>query len=126
MQLLPNYTLHDFGLKRHRNIIYILSQNIFLQTSMMFDISLGGDSDGHLTYHHPVLSPLPIKPFKLQVQTVSPVGGIPQNTYVTCELCILLNNILLQLCLTILLYLKELKKHVFCFKWSLQILYSIS
>ena len=35
-----------------------------LQTSMLFDIRLGGESDGFINYHYPVLSPLPIRPFK--------------------------------------------------------------
>ncbi|KAK2194106.1 hypothetical protein NP493_2g06014 [Ridgeia piscesae] len=34
------------------------------KTSMLFDIKLGGESDGFINYHHPVLSPLPIRPFK--------------------------------------------------------------
>ena len=31
---------------------------------MLFDIKLGGESDGFINYHYPVLSPLPIRPFK--------------------------------------------------------------
>ncbi|XP_070554838.1 regulator of MON1-CCZ1 complex-like isoform X3 [Ptychodera flava] len=54
------------------------------KTTMIFDIKLGGEShDSYVTYHHPVLSPLPIKPFRLKVT------GLPntaQATQITCEL----------------------------------------
>ena len=36
------------------------------KTSMVFDINLPGDSDGMMTYYHPVLSPLPIEPFVMR------------------------------------------------------------
>ena len=32
-----------------------------LQTSMLFDIRLGGDFDGQITYFQPVLAPLPLE-----------------------------------------------------------------
>lgn len=35
---------------------------------MFFDIMLKGDTDGYVVTHQPVLSPLPIKPFKLKLQ----------------------------------------------------------
>lgn len=35
------------------------------QTSVIFDINLDGESDGFVRYHHPVVSPLPIRPFRL-------------------------------------------------------------
>ena len=34
---------------------------------MVFDIGLAGESDGYVVYHHPILPPLPIKPFKLNL-----------------------------------------------------------
>lgn len=40
---------------------------LLLQTTMLFDIGLPGESDGYIVFHHPVLSPLPIKPFKLHI-----------------------------------------------------------
>ena len=33
---------------------------------MLFDIQLNGEGDGGITYHYPVLSPLPIKPHVLK------------------------------------------------------------
>ncbi|ESP03633.1 hypothetical protein LOTGIDRAFT_224293 [Lottia gigantea] len=35
------------------------------KTSVIFDIQQSSESDGFIKYHYPVLSPLPIKPFKL-------------------------------------------------------------
>ncbi|XP_019639052.1 PREDICTED: uncharacterized protein C18orf8-like [Branchiostoma belcheri] len=57
------------------------------KTSMIFDIKLQGEteSDGYVTYHHPVLSPLPIKPFKLRVAGVPTVAG-PEVKEINCEL----------------------------------------
>lgn len=34
---------------------------------MIFDINLDGESDGFVRYHHPVVSPLPIRPFRLML-----------------------------------------------------------
>ncbi|WAR25982.1 RMC1-like protein [Mya arenaria] len=35
------------------------------KTSVIFDIQLDGESDGYVSNHYPVVSPLPIKPFKM-------------------------------------------------------------
>lgn len=37
------------------------------KTSMVFDINLSGDYDGQVTHYHPVLSPLPIEPFSIEI-----------------------------------------------------------
>ncbi|KAK3089040.1 hypothetical protein FSP39_000342 [Pinctada imbricata] len=42
------------------------------RTSVVFDIHLDGESDGYVHYHYPVVSPLPIKPFKLLLPSLSP------------------------------------------------------
>ena len=38
------------------------------KTSMIFDIRLASEYDGQVHYYHPVLSPLPIEPYKMQVK----------------------------------------------------------
>lgn len=55
------------------------------KSSMVFDIRLPGDTDGYLTYHHPVTAPLPICPFKLKIPVV-PSQGVSEPTEVTCDL----------------------------------------
>ena len=50
------------------------------QTSIIFDIKLGGESDGYVKYHHPALSPLPIKPFTLKLTGKSDdINKLPIN-----------------------------------------------
>ncbi|XP_002737795.1 regulator of MON1-CCZ1 complex-like [Saccoglossus kowalevskii] len=57
------------------------------KTTMMFDIKLGGDFDGYINSHYPVLSPLPIKPFKLKVTGITSMSQPgPEITHITCEL----------------------------------------
>ncbi|CAH1776277.1 unnamed protein product, partial [Owenia fusiformis] len=51
------------------------------KTSMIFDIKLDGESDGYVTYHHPVLSPLPMKP-----SIIRPVDAPLGAELVECEL----------------------------------------
>ncbi|XP_064605810.1 regulator of MON1-CCZ1 complex-like [Liolophura sinensis] len=55
------------------------------KTSMVFDIKLEGENDGYITHHHPVLSPLPIKPCKLLLPGLNIPSG-PEKTEYTCEL----------------------------------------
>ncbi|XP_077990884.1 regulator of MON1-CCZ1 complex-like [Glandiceps talaboti] len=56
------------------------------KTTMIFDIKLGGEShDGYVTYHLPVLAPLPIKPFKLKITGLH-VPTHTQTTEISCEL----------------------------------------
>ena len=38
------------------------------KTSMIFDIRLASEYDGQVHYYHPVLSPLPIEPYKMQIK----------------------------------------------------------
>ena len=57
---------------------------------MIFDIKLSGESDGYITYHHPVLSPLPIRPYKLKLPGPAVPTQVAAETQYTCELCILL------------------------------------
>ncbi|KAK2168546.1 hypothetical protein LSH36_16g11043 [Paralvinella palmiformis] len=57
------------------------------KTSMFFDIMLKGDTDGYVVTHQPVLSPLPIKPFKLKLQSVPTSSGVEVQEY-TCEMFI--------------------------------------
>lgn len=52
---------------------------------MIFDIHLDGESDGFVTYHYPVVSPLPIKPFRLLLPTLNIQAGQEKMEY-TCEL----------------------------------------
>ncbi|CAI9721715.1 Regulator of MON1-CCZ1 complex [Octopus vulgaris] len=47
------------------------------RTSMIFDINLPGESDNYIMCHHPVLSPLPIKPFRL---FLPPAPSLPVGT----------------------------------------------
>ncbi len=56
------------------------------KTSMIFDIKLGGESDGYAKYHHPVLSPLPIKPFSLKFVAVPSSAGTAEKSDYSCEL----------------------------------------
>lgn len=56
------------------------------RTSMIFDIKLGGEFDNYVVCHHPVLSPLPIRPFRLLLPPAPslPVGS--EKTEFTFEL----------------------------------------
>ena len=54
------------------------------KTSMVFDINLPGDSDGMMTYYHPVLSPLPIEPFVMRLSPNNEVSSNPTRD-VVCE-----------------------------------------
>lgn len=55
------------------------------KTSMVFDINLVGDSDGMMTYYHPVLSPLPIEPFVMRLSSsANDVSNNPSRDLV-CE-----------------------------------------
>uniref|UniRef100_A0A2C9KK17 Uncharacterized protein n=1 Tax=Biomphalaria glabrata TaxID=6526 RepID=A0A2C9KK17_BIOGL len=55
------------------------------KTSVIFDIHLEGKSDGYVTYHYPVLSPLGIKPFKLLLPSLNMQAGTDRAEY-NCEL----------------------------------------
>lgn len=55
------------------------------KTSVIFDIHLDGESDGFVTHHYPVVSPLPIKPFRLLLPTLNIQSGQEKMEY-TCEL----------------------------------------
>ena len=41
---------------------------------MLFDIRVGGKQDNGVTYHHPVVPPLPIKPYSLPVSAGQSAG----------------------------------------------------
>ncbi|XP_046571702.1 LOW QUALITY PROTEIN: regulator of MON1-CCZ1 complex-like [Haliotis rubra] len=56
------------------------------KTSMIFDIKMEGDSDGFIKYHFPVLSPLPIKPFKLLLPSLNLTAAGTEKTEYLCEL----------------------------------------
>ncbi|XP_059481011.1 regulator of MON1-CCZ1 complex isoform X2 [Neocloeon triangulifer] len=53
------------------------------KTSMIFDVSLSGDSDGYISYHHPIAMPLPIKPFILKIPSAQMSSELAE---VNCEL----------------------------------------
>ncbi|KAK7100106.1 regulator of MON1-CCZ1 complex-like [Littorina saxatilis] len=55
------------------------------KTSVIFDIKLEGKSDGFVKSHYPVLSPLPIKPFKLLLPSVNMQAGTDKTEF-CCEL----------------------------------------
>ena len=55
------------------NNLYKILPSYCFQTSMLFDIALSGEGDGEVTYHYPVLSPLPIKPHSLKSAGKSPL-----------------------------------------------------
>ncbi|XP_050402263.1 regulator of MON1-CCZ1 complex [Patella vulgata] len=55
------------------------------KTSVIFDIQQGSETDGFLKYHYPVLSPLPIKPFKLLLPTINVQAGTEKMEYL-CDL----------------------------------------
>lgn len=55
------------------------------KTSVIFDVKLEGKSDGYARHHYPVMSPLPIKPFKLMLPTVNMQAGTDKTEF-TCEL----------------------------------------
>ncbi|KAL4226404.1 hypothetical protein ACF0H5_014387 [Mactra antiquata] len=55
------------------------------KTSVIFDIHLDGESDGYILSHYPVVSPLPIKPFKLLLPTLNIAQGQEKMEY-NCEL----------------------------------------
>ncbi|XP_053377581.1 regulator of MON1-CCZ1 complex-like isoform X2 [Mercenaria mercenaria] len=54
------------------------------KTSVIFDIHLDGESDGYAFFHYPVVSPLPIKPFKLLLPTLN-IQGQEKMEY-NCDL----------------------------------------
>ena len=54
------------------------------KTSMIFDLKLGAEYDGQVSYHYPVLSPLPIQPCRF-VQSINSNKGA-QVSEVTCDL----------------------------------------
>ena len=58
---------------------WVIADSMLLQTSVIFDIKLEGKSDGFVKYHYPVLSPLPIKPFKLLLPC--------ESVFVVCVFC---------------------------------------
>lgn len=55
------------------------------KTTVVFDIKLEGKSDGYVKYHYPVLSPLPIKSFKLMLPVVNLQAGTDKMEF-CCEL----------------------------------------
>ncbi|XP_052778357.1 regulator of MON1-CCZ1 complex-like isoform X2 [Mya arenaria] len=55
------------------------------KTSVIFDIQLDGESDGYVSNHYPVVSPLPIKPFKMYLPTLNIQLGQDKMEY-NCEL----------------------------------------
>ncbi|OWF47157.1 uncharacterized protein C18orf8-like [Mizuhopecten yessoensis] len=55
------------------------------RTSVVFDILLEGESDGFVTFHYPVVSPLPIKPFTMLLPSLNLQTGANKMEY-SCEL----------------------------------------
>ena len=56
------------------------------KTSMIFDINLAGDYDGQVTHYHPVLSPLPIEPYSIQVdESIQVADSSTGSRTVMCE-----------------------------------------
>lgn len=55
---------------------------------MIFDIMLGGVSDGTVMHHTSVAIPKPIKPYNLKVQGAT----LSEQVIQPCPLCILSNN----------------------------------
>ncbi|KAL3868257.1 hypothetical protein ACJMK2_041088 [Sinanodonta woodiana] len=54
------------------------------KTTVMFDIRLDGESDGYCLAHFPVVSPLPIKPFKLLMPSLN--LQVQEKMEYNCEL----------------------------------------
>lgn len=55
---------------------------------MLFDINMDGESDGFITYHQPIASPRPIKPFSLRLPPTN-ATHVNEPAQMHCELCIL-------------------------------------
>ncbi|XP_033739671.1 regulator of MON1-CCZ1 complex-like [Pecten maximus] len=55
------------------------------RTSVIFDIQQEGETDGFVTFHYPVVSPLPIKPFTMLLPSLNLQTGANKMEY-TCEL----------------------------------------
>ncbi|GAB6023103.1 hypothetical protein CHUAL_007191 [Chamberlinius hualienensis] len=63
----------------------VVVHNQISKTSAIFDIALNGESDGYVTYHDSVISSLSIKPYKINVPVVAPLG--PQTSAeIVCEM----------------------------------------
>jgi hypothetical protein len=56
---------------------------------MLFDINLAGESDGFVTYHQPVASMQPIKPFSMRLPVAAGSQMLGEPAHINCELCIL-------------------------------------
>lgn len=73
----------NFALNVLDNLIIIHHQSS--KTSMAFDISLDGESDGMAIRHHPILPPLPIHPFKIRIPAIPGISGTSPED-INCEL----------------------------------------
>lgn len=62
--LIDNHVRKHVALNCKVNFSYIL---IILQTSMLFDVRIGGEFDGQVTHYQPVLAPLPIETSSIDV-----------------------------------------------------------
>ncbi|KAK2506602.1 hypothetical protein MC885_012984, partial [Smutsia gigantea] len=60
------------------------------ETSVIFDIKLRGESDGTVTFHHPVLPARSIQPYQLPTTGPAPVAS---QSPVPCKLCILYKGV---------------------------------
>nr|XP_036875089.1 regulator of MON1-CCZ1 complex [Manis javanica] len=60
------------------------------ETSVIFDIKLRGESDGTVTFHHPVLPARSIQPYQLPTAGPAPVAS---QSPVPCKLCILCKGV---------------------------------
>ncbi|KAK3612274.1 hypothetical protein CHS0354_010985 [Potamilus streckersoni] len=64
------------------NLVFVHHQAS--KTTVMFDIRLNGESDGYCLANYPVVSPLPIRPFKLLMPSLNLQGQ--EKTEYNCEL----------------------------------------
>ncbi|XP_068750238.1 regulator of MON1-CCZ1 complex-like isoform X2 [Montipora capricornis] len=55
------------------------------KTSMLFDIRIGGDFDGQITYHQPVLAPLPLEQAVVEIEEKDHTGGIRKRR-ISCDM----------------------------------------
>lgn len=55
------------------------------KTSMLFDVRIGGDFDGQITYHEPVLAPLPLEQAVIDIEEKDPTGAIRKRR-ILCDM----------------------------------------
>lgn len=55
------------------------------KTSMLFDVRIGGDFDGQITYHEPVLAPLPLEQAVIDIEEKDHTGAIRKRR-ILCDM----------------------------------------